>query len=155
MKEIKKNKEKKNREIFGIFEVSLGIFSKRPREGRTVGGGSCHRKLSPDPAAIFPRTNTNGDAQIWWAGVAKRGGGGQNLTRRPPTENGFRPPHLGTFPPPPGGILGYFQGVQNFGPTGILGVFLFVEATSELSSSSRSGALSTRMARRKPFFETL
>ena len=29
------------------------------------------------------------------------GGGGQNLTRRSPTENSFRPPHLGTFCPPP------------------------------------------------------
>ena len=33
-------------------------------------------------------------------GGGKRGGG-QNLTRRPPTENSFRPPHLSTFPPPP------------------------------------------------------
>ena len=36
-------------------------------------------------------------------GGQKRGGG-QNLTRRTPTENSFRPPHLGTFCPPPYGI---------------------------------------------------
>ena len=28
-----------------------------------------------------------------------RAGGESKLTRRPPTENSFRPPHLGTFPP--------------------------------------------------------
>ena len=34
-------------------------------------------------------------------GGGQKRGGGQNLSRRPPTENGYRPPHLSMFCPPP------------------------------------------------------
>ena len=51
----------------------------------------------PNLKALFHNENQ----RTLKGGGGKKEGGVQNLTRRPPTENTFQPPHLGTFFPPP------------------------------------------------------
>ena len=61
---------------------------------------SCRTEEGRKRRAFFEKNRVNGFSKERQRG-GKKWGGGQNLTRRPPTKNSFQPPHLGTFPPLP------------------------------------------------------